>query len=198
MNLELQLPPEKTATIQLYARIGGAAVGSPISGIPDGTDPSIYRFALGSYDDGDYDVQLLGVSNPNGLPFPMRDGVAYIGIPWAMIDATIYTPPIIAPPSLDNVCRVQLRARRGATLVKTRVLVTCASTGRLDDSAFASVAFDDETDSNGTVLIDLPWSSIQGLGKYRFRLIDIETGSVFHDRSVTVPDLETAMYEDLT
>jgi hypothetical protein len=197
MNLELQLPPGKTATIQLYARIGGAAVGSAITGIPDGTDPSIYRFALGVYEDGDYDVQLLGVSNPNGIPFPMRDGIAYIGLPWAIIDATIYVPPIIAPPDVDNACRVQLRARRGATPMLARVLVTGGSAGRLADSAFADIACDELTDVTGLLLVDLPWSSIPGVGKYRFKIIDPETGSVLHDRTVTIPDETNADYEDL-
>ena len=202
MPLELQLPPGKTTTIQLLARtVGsdtpGAAVGSPITGVPDGTNPTIYRYTLGAYDTGDYWAQLSGVSSPNGLPFPVREGVAYF-VPWAVVDATIAVPPIIAPPDVDDACTVQIRARRGAASIQSRVLITCGSTGRLDDSAFADIAFNGQTDANGLLQVELPWSSVPGVGKYRFRLIDLDTGDVFHDRVATVPNLTTALYEALT
>ena len=198
MNLELQLPPYKTALIQLLARIGGATVGSPITGVPDGVEASIYRFALSSYSTGDYNVQLSGVSTPNGVPFPMRNGVAYPGFPWPLIDATIYTPPVIAQPTVASVCRVQLVARRGAIVTPARVLITCGLSGRLAAFAFANNALNGSTDQYGVLVVDLPWSSLPGVGKYRFRLIDIETGLAFHDRTVTVPDELNATYGDLT
>ncbi len=196
-TLVLQLPPGKTAPIQLLTRVGGATVGAPIPGVPDGMDPSIYRYALGSYATGDYDVQLSGVSNPNGPPFPMRNGVAYSGIPWSIIDATVFVPPVIAPPSVANVCRVQLRARRGAIPMAARVVITCGTTGRLAESAFSYVAHDGLLDDFGLLLVDLPWSSVPGVGKYRFRLIDLVTGKTLHDRTCTVPDEANVDYEDL-
>ena len=62
MSLELQLPPGKTAPIQLLERVfgsdvPGAPVGSSIAGVPDGLDPTIYRYSLGSYATGDYWAQ---------------------------------------------------------------------------------------------------------------------------------------------
>jgi hypothetical protein len=35
---------------------------------------------------GDYDVQLSGISTPDGARFPMRDGVAYPGLTWEEVD----------------------------------------------------------------------------------------------------------------
>jgi len=203
MSLELQLPPGKTAPIQLLVRVvgsdvPGASVGSSIVGVPDGTNPTIYRYTLGTYATGDYWAQLSGVSNPNGLPFPLRNGVAYPGIPWTIIDATVFVPPVIAPPSVANVCRVQLRARRGAIAIAARVVITCGTTGRLAESAFTEVAFDGLMDDFGLLLVDLPWSSVPGVGKYRFRFIDLVTGKTLHDRTCTVPDEATANYEELT
>lgn len=201
-TLVLDLVTGKTPVIQFYVRgvddAFGSSVGSPIAGVTDVTDTWIYTFILpGELATGDYWVQLTGVSNPNGSPFPVRDGIAYPGIPWSIIDATIAAPPIIAPPDVANACRVQLRARRGANAILARVLITCGSTGRLADSAFADVAFDGQTDVNGLLQVDLPWSSVSGVGRYRFKLIDSETGDVFHDRTVTVPDQPTALYEEL-
>lgn len=202
MSLELQLPPGKTTTVQLLARVvgsdvPGANVGSPIAGVPDGSNPIIYRYDLGGNATGDFWGQLEGVSSPKGLPFPIRNGVAYPGIPWTIIDATVFNPPIIAPPSVSDVCRVQIRARRGATPILARVLITCGSSGRVDESAFTDVAFDGPTDGAGLVLVDLPWSSTPGVGRYRFKVIDSETGSILHDRTVTVPNQLNAKYEEL-
>ena len=201
--LELQLPPGKTTFVQLLSRVVGSdvpgpIVGSPIAGVPQGSNSILYQFDLGIYENGDFWGQLDGVSNPNGLPFPIRNSIPYVGIPWSIIDATVFIPTIIAPPNVASVCRVQLRARRGATPLLARALITCGSTGRLAESAFTDIAFDGLTDAAGLLLVDLPWSSLAGVGRYRFKLIDVETGSVFHDRTLTVPDLSNANYEDLT
>lgn len=202
-TLVLDLVTGKTPVIQFHVRgvdnAFGSSVGSPITGVADGTNTWIYTFTLpGPVVTGDFWAQLTGVSIPDGLPFPVRDAIAYPGIPWQIIDATIVVPPVIAPPDVADVCRVQLRARRGANAILSRVLITCGSAGRLADSAFADIAFDGQTDNDGLLQVDLPWSSVSGVGKYRFKLIDVETGNVFHDRSVTVPNLTTALYEALT
>lgn len=192
-TLTLQLPPNRTPVIQLYARIGGAAVGSPITLVEGAA--SIYT---GTVPTGDYNIQLSGITTPNGLPFPLRDGIAYPGIPWTIIDATILVPPVFVYPTLTSACQVQLRAYQGAVAIKARVKITCGTSGRIDDFAFASIAFDGETASDGLLQVDLPWSSLAGVGRYRFQMIDIATGTVFHDRSVTVPDESSALYEALT
>lgn len=192
-TLSLQLPPSRTPVIQLYARVSGAAVGSPITMVEGSA--SIYTCTVST---GDYNVQLSGISTPNALPFPMREGIAYPGISWAIIDATILVPAVFVYPTLASACQVQLRAYQGAIAIKARVKITCGTSGRVSDYAFASIAFDGETASDGLLHVDLPWSSLTGVGRYRFQMIDIATGTVFHDRSVTVPDVLTALYEVLT
>lgn len=187
------LAPGRTAVLQLYSRGTDEAVGAPITGSISG---ATYSFA-GVPSPGDYDAQLSGFTTPNAARFPIRDGVAYPDASWSVVDATIYTPPIAAPPSTPNVCRVTIRSSKAGTAFKTRALIESSLTGRVNERAFVKVAVNAETDAAGLLVVDLPWSSTSGVGKYRFRLIDIESGEVLHDRFCTVPDVATADYEDL-
>ncbi len=107
------------------------------------------------------------------------------------------TPSPLDPPSAPNTCRVRLQASRGAISEQARVVIATSSVGRDQSLAFLNVSFDGQTDENGLLLVDLLWSSSAGVGKYRFRLIDLVTGKTLHDRTCTVPDEENADYEDL-
>jgi len=193
--LTLQLAPSYTVTLQPSIR-GGAAVGSPIVPTVSG---SFYTFNLGALAVGDYDLQVSGNWQINGQSFACRITTlaVYVADFWWQIEAAIVGGSVITPPLSESVCRVQLTARRGSIGIQSRVLITGGSIGRLNDSAFSNIAFDGQTDANGLLQVDLPWSSITGVGKYRFRIIEIETGNVLHDRTALVPDLETALYEDL-
>lgn len=187
------LAPDRTGVLQLYTRGTNTPVGSPITGTSSG---NTYSFA-GVPSPGDYDGQLSGFTTPNGARFPVRDGIAYPGIAWAIIVASVYTPPISAPPSTPDVCRVTIRSSKAGAAFKTRIVIESSPTGRINERAFVKVAANSETDAAGLLVVDLPWSSTVGVGKYRFRLIDIDSGEVLHDRSCWVPDLVTANYEDL-
>ena len=103
----------------------------------------------------------------------------------------------LVPPSTPDTCRVRLQASRGAISEQVRVVITTSSVGRDQDLAFLNVSFDGQTDENGLLLVELPWSSSAGVGQYRFRLIDLVTGKTLHDRTCIVPDEENANYEDL-
>jgi hypothetical protein len=95
-------------------------------------------------------------------------------------------------------CAVTIQASQAGDNKQVRVLiVSLGSSGRLDQRAFVNRTIDQNTDANGLLVVELPWSSIPGVGKYRVRLIDIETGEVLHDRVCTVPDEEALDYEDL-
>ncbi len=197
MNLTLQLAPGYTVTLQPYT-LAGVAVGSPIS--PSSVAGSLYTFNLTGLAAGDYNVQLAGNWESNGQRFPMRKTALgiYIADYWWQINAAIAGGVVITPPISESVCRVQITVRRGVNAIQARILITCGSTGRLSDTAFADIAFNGETAANGFIQVDLPWSSITGIGKYRFRFLDYDTGDCFHDRTVTVPNIATALYEALT
>ena len=74
------IPPGYTASVQLYVKSTATTTGSVIALV---YASGVYACTVAS---GDYDVQLLGVSDPDGARFPMRDGVAWIGFTWAQID----------------------------------------------------------------------------------------------------------------
>lgn len=91
-------------------------------------------------------------------------------------------------------CSVAIRASQAGGNKQVRVfIVSLGSAGRLDERAFVSRVIDQNTDEDGFLVVELPWSSIPGVGKYRVRLIDIETGEVLHDRVCTVPDVESVV-----
>lgn len=187
------LAPGRTAVLQLYTRGTNTTAGSAITGTSSG---STYSFA-GVPDTGDYDALLSGFSTPNAARFPIRNAVAYTEDPWDLIDATVFVPAVTAE-TPANTCSVVIRARQAGSGKQVRVLiVSLGSSGRFDDKAFVNRTIDENTDVTGLLVAQLPWSSIPGIGKYRVRLIDIETGEVLHDRVCTVPDEEELDYEDL-
>ena len=109
------------------------------------------------------------------------------------LDAIVSTPS-----SMDNACRVTLIATRGANPIQSRVVVTSLGmAGRKDERGFYDRAFDGQTDANGLLSVDLPWSSLPGVGRYRFQMFDIASGALIHDRTVTVPNTAAADYGDL-
>ncbi len=107
------------------------------------------------------------------------------------------TVATVIPPATLNACRVQIKAMRGGVAKQVRVVVNSGETGRMGELAFMQVAFDGLTDSVGAVAVDLPWSSTVGVGKYRFRFFDINSGACLHDRTCNVADVSNANYEDL-
>jgi hypothetical protein len=103
------------------------------------------------------------------------------------------------PSDMDKACRVTMVANKGIIPTQSRVIIkSIGNSGRQDEHSFHSKAFDGQTDEDGLLVVDLPWSSIQGVGNYRVQMFDIESGSLLHDRIVTVPDQPSANYGDLT
>lgn len=110
------------------------------------------------------------------------------------LDAIISTPS-----DMDNACRITLVANKGIIPTQSRVIIkSIGNSGRQDEHSFHSKAFDGLTDEDGLLVVDLPWSSIQGVGNYRVQMFDVDSGSLLHDRIVTVPDQTSANYGDLT
>jgi hypothetical protein len=101
-------------------------------------------------------------------------------------------------PTTPNTCEITLRASRAGTEKQVRVrIVSLGSSGRLAERAFVNLAIDENTDEDGFLVFRLPWSSTPGVGKYRVRLLDLDTNEVLHDRVCTVPDEAELDYEDL-
>jgi hypothetical protein len=141
-------------------------------------------------DPGDYTVTIVatGFTSIVDSPFTVVEDMTL---------ARSVTLAPLDPPTAADTCRVSLQATRGASGERVRVVITTSSVGRDQDLAFLNTAFDGETDDNGILLVDLPWSSSAGVGAYRFRLIDLVSGKILHDRTCIVPDEENAIYEDL-
>lgn len=197
MLLDLQLVPNKTPVIQLYARVGGAVVGSSITGVVDGTFSYLYRFDIGS-NSGDYDVQLSGVSDPVGPKFPVRNGIAYPGLPWSIIDATIVVPPVIPSP-ITGLCNVLIAATfNGDAVVGASVNCTLESKNNTVNGFLASRAVESGvTDASGNCILTLiQFGQFTRGGIYSLRVFDAG-GKILHDRKVTIPNASTANAEDL-
>jgi hypothetical protein len=182
------LAPGRTATLQLYVRGTNTTSGSLITGTSVGTT---YSF-VGVPATGDYDGQISGFTTPDGDRFPIRNAIGYPGVEWSVVEE-------IEPlPTVPNTCEITLRASRAGTQKQVRVrIVSLGSSGRLAERAFVNLAIDQDTDTNGLLIFRLPWSSTPGVGRYRVRLLDLETNEVLHDRVCTVPDEDTLEYEDL-
>lgn len=204
MAIELQLPPGKTtATIQLLTRVvgtntPGAAVGAPIAGVPDGTNPTLYRYTLGAYSTGDYWGQLSGVSTPNGLTFPIRNDVAYIGFSWALIDVIAPIPPT-APPALTGLCNVVVAVTNNGAIV-AGAKVSCY----LEDKNNTLVGYLASREVNEGVTSEAGYCTLTLIqvnrftrgGVYVLKVYD-ENGKILQDRRVTVPNLSTCNADSL-
>lgn len=128
MDLNLYLPPDKTAIIQLYGRTSGSAVGSPITGAPDVGNATLYVFDV-TQAAGDYTVALTGVSVPAGPRFVLRKTATaiYVAETWEALEALGFDPAIPAstPPQVTGYWRVYNEA--GVVLPATDIVLQTAS-----------------------------------------------------------------------
>lgn len=203
MALELQLPPGKTTTVQLFARVVGSdvpgAAGSSITGVPDGTNPTIYRYDLGGNATGDCWGQLLGVSNPNALPFPIRDSVAFVGLSWSQVDAVAPMPPTV-PPAITGLCNVMVSATfNGKAVAGGAVHCYLEDKNNTVSGYLASRAVESGvTDASGNCVLTLiQFGQFTRGGVYRLKVYDAD-GKPLQDRRVIVPNTTTSNAESLT
>lgn len=202
VNLELYLPPGYTTEVQLYARVGGAAVGSPVAGVPDGGDPSLYVFALGTPAIGDYDIQLSGVSTPNGPRIPMRVTATtqyYLADHWYILDATVVAGVVIPPSGSGGMCNVLFVIRAGATPLENATITAFLEdrNNTIDNVIISRGVITDVTDVSGMVTLELiRFVTFTSGGIYRIQVTD-ENGKIILKRRVKVPNTSSANMEDL-
>lgn len=193
--LELELQPDSlTLTIQLLARIGGAAVGDPIVGVWTG---SLYEFDLGDTPAGDYDVQLTGLCTPEWLPFPMRlatNGAVYHADYWWQIDTAIPAGVPLVPSPIDGLCNLLVSASDGLEVVPgARVQAQFEDENNNTSTWLISRAVNSGvTDEDGFCTLTLiQFGQFTRGGTYRIRVYD-PNGDLMYDRRVQMPDATEA------
>ena len=156
-------------------------------------DTSVLGQAVFNVDDGTWAVSITAPNTSFAGATLVVDGNE------AVTYAVTQTSFPVVVPSVPNTCIVTIRATRGGGETQVRVFITSqGATGRLNERAFVDRVIDSLTDTNGLLVVHLPWSSTPGVGKYRVQLLDVESGEVLHDRVCTVPNILVADYEDLT
>ena len=186
------LAPGRTATIQRYTRGTATTVGAPIALANTG-----YTYSVDWPYVADYDCVLSGFTDPVGSSFPVREGIAYPGIPWSIIDNTIVAVPVIPTP-ITGLCNVLFSVtNNGAYVVGATVSATLEGTHNTTDGFLvARSVTSGTTDASGNCILTL----IQGGqfvvgGQYR---IVVSSANVLHvNRLVTIPSTSTANAEDL-
>ena len=192
-TLQVRKAPTYTLSIQLYARIGGAVVGSVIA-LPE-VSPGVYE---GTVPAGDYDGQLLGFTDPPGPRFPIRDGIGYEGIPWTIIDSTIVVPPVVPTP-ITGLCNVLVAATfNGSAVVGGPVHCYLEGKNNTVNGYLVSRAIESGvTDPSGNCVLTLiQFGQFITGGIYRLKVSDAD-GKPLHDRRVKIPNTPTANAEDL-
>jgi hypothetical protein len=85
--LYLTLPPNKSPTVQPYARDTSVAVGSPIAGFAVTGRPTLYTFDVTSLAAGDY---VIDISNPYGRAvIRKRTAGVLIAVEWWELDSQV-------------------------------------------------------------------------------------------------------------
>lgn len=193
-TLQLRKAPTYTLSLQLYTRIGGAAVGGAIAltevsaGVYEATVPN-----------GDYDGQLLGFTDPPGPRFPIRDGIGYECFTWPIIDATIVVPPVVPSPITAGLCNVLCAVtHNGQPAVGAIVSATLEDKRNSVDSRIASrsVELGISNEQGYCVLRLIQFEQFTYGGVYRF-IGTAADGRVFLNRRAIIPSTPTANLEAL-
>lgn len=201
MDLELYLVPNRTPTIQLYARTGGASVGSPISGAPDGTFTYLYRFNVTAVPNGDYEFAVSGVAEIPGPRTPMRKtstGVFYASS-WWELDYVVPELPEI-PAAVTGLCNVGISVVGAHGQAISGVTVAAKLEGinqTVNNYITANIVDTAVTDNSGNCMLTLiRKSQFTRGGIYRITATT-DDNVVFHNRLVRIPDLASVNLEDI-
>lgn len=193
-TLALRLPTgyDATAKIRTQPRSGDnwSALVSPNSVVGQ-----MYTYTIPS---GDIVVQLTGVSEEDGEPFNVRNGVPYFYQAWQQIDATIVNPPAVPSP-ITGLCNVTVSVtNNGSPVVGGSVRCTLDGKNNTVDGFLVSREINSGvTDASGNCTLRLiQFGQFTRGGIYHLVVSDGE-GKKLHDRRVKVPNFLIANAEKL-
>ncbi len=196
-TLALNLPTGygSTAKISTQPRAGGSW-SALIS--PDSVVGQVYSYTVPS---GDIVVQLTGVSEENGEPFNVRNGVPYLYQTWQQIDTTVAVSPTIPLP-ITGLCNVLVSVLfNGAPVSRAVVHCTLSEKNNTVDGFLLSRAVESGfTDESGNCILTLiQFGQFVTGGIYHLVVADCveANGKILHDRKVKIPNTPTANAEDL-
>lgn len=193
-TLALTLPTgySSTAKIRTQPRLGGSwsALIDPVSVVGQ-----VYAYVVPG---GDLLVQLTGVSETDGEPFRVREGVAYFYQSWQQIDATIVVPPVF-PTAITGLCNVLCAiTHNGSPAVNALISATLEDKYNAVNSFIASRSVElGLTNEHGNLVLTLiPFAQFSSGGVYRI-IGTAADGRLFMNRRAIVPATPTANLEDL-
>lgn len=192
------LPPGLSLQVQMYERNSDGTIGAAVGDLYNGTASSpttTYTFDVESQSTGDFYCVLSGVSTPNASAFPVRDDVAYPGVPWSIVDATITATPT-TPSPITGMCNLLVSTTNGAG---SRVWAKLADTNNTADQILVSQqVVEDTTDEDGNAtLVLIQYGQFTSGGSYRIRVADTSR-NITHNVLVRMPNTSSANLEDLT
>ena len=193
------IPPGLTTTVSLYVRNSDDSVGDFVE-VYNGTGSgSTYTYDIQDHGSGDYFGVLGGVSDPAGSAFPVRDDVAYPGIPWSIVDATITaTPP--TPDPITGLCSLlfSIVDGSGSPVYKASCYAQLDVNSTYDGGLVASTVYSAQTDADGhATLVTIRDNQFTAGGIYTLRATDRQ-GLLLWTKRVRIPNTASANAEDLT
>lgn len=189
------IPPGLNASVTLYVRNSDDTVGDVVETYNGTSSGTTYTFDIQVHASGDYFAQLNGVSDPAASAFPVRDDVAYPGVPWSIVDATITATPT-TPDPITGMCNLLVSTTNGAG---GRVWAKLADANNTADQVLVGQqVVEDTTDSDGNAtLILIQYGQFTAGGNYRIRVADTAR-NITHNVLVRMPNTSSANLEDLT
>ena len=193
------IPPDLPApNVDLYAVVivaGEYTIGDFVENYNGTGAGTTYTFDLQANSSGDFWCVLNGVSDPAASAFPVRDDVAYPGIPWSIIEATITATPTVPSP-ITGMCNLLVSTTNGAG---SRVWAKLAEVNNTADQVLVGQQVaEDTTDADGNAtLVLIQYGQFTAGGNYRIRVADTAR-NITHNVLVRMPNTSSANLEDLT
>lgn len=196
MNLVLQLAPGYTVTLQPSVR-DGAAIGSPRT--PTTVNGSTYTWDISDLASGDYDMQLDGNWQIDGLPFALRKtstDIYYADYWWQVESMSGGTPTMPGPPGS---CTVRFSVRDTSGPIANAIVEACLDeiNATIDNSLIPLTKSVGSTNSSGICdILLIRQDAFTHGGIYRITVTQ-PCGKVMFDKRCYIMNANTGMADDL-